>query len=1624
MSSTFFAESESSPLYQYNVPYPYQRKLIGLPTKSMEEKRAQSAPYGERNERNEFRNDGKRTLKPIQTDALNDPDTHNIKRGKSAPSVKNSKVNFEFTDNALTTDGEEVILTKQSNEENDPNIKNSFNQEPFNLDSYSDGLDEVDTLQNIDPSLLWLLDVTTAIHSQFDRQAQLTNKHMSILDSLLNPNTAVILTESAAPPPSSPMKANKSNSNLAVTIDENDNNQDLFSHTIQKEENHNFAFDDNNDIPLPTNYDWMEGLPEIDKEKVQLKSNKSDKKTKNKKQKHGKTKLLFDEKVVSKSPYLIHLKKNHVDVTHPISNAVEKKPKKRESSPNKKSIAALDTSSSPVQTMSFAASLAVAPLPSKIAPLAVKREERSKWTLETTTLAYRASTGGAFPELPGTRELNSRQDKINALDRIITKQSQQMFDNPATKEAIYDLFSNENLELMRQKLLSAAAVANKQIQVLERDENNEDQFISQPILTAPSPYPLSRANSPYKDQFSSDQNKFSNDPNNDNNDKNNDAKLIQFDSFRSMISQDDGDDVRDDNDNDMDSLTINSSSDESSKFFFNPNSRNHNKKSFPNSFNQTKSKLSPNESIKSKKSDFEFSLLDENNAIESEALKIQQKHRDPLYNILREEVDRIERKRMMVPVNAHNNKPKRDSQSARRESRASLDISTSIGNSSNGNSGNLNYGIDDDLVQQNISPSEIRSFSSFQTLPPAVWVTSRVVYFLMITYHRNIVRQKRFAKLRATMRMDELWDILEKHYQQIVNGEGGSVDSYYCWSVLRELLSVPVLFVKAIKIIEHGHNPKFLKVNKTVANKPDDDCSMNDNMPTDGSLDQSANNDDDIYENWSELFYETFPLPLLEPLRQLVGQGMALFKQEILHSVPVSAKLCNWAKRVIANIYSASIKKVKSDSIGPKVAATKIPLGKGKRKQGGIQSIQLQILQSFDTSHAKHLELTGDGSNGAVDSSNISIQSNSESTARPFSGYGKLPPNMTLISELPFPNSLPEMLRLATNISKLQNYNNKTNTSSLVPIAKCFSYAVSLAKPIDRVDLLLTGYEKAVLANRNSMAMLRQYKRDIDGRRINKREEELLASGGYSEKEIQDLVEINERFIKEYYEGVLRGLSASPLHRVMTSQFHSHHNHHHKPKENSSQKLLTVSFNQNDVTNEVVQDGKNKNKLISHDPNARMKGEGLIDYAGRISRVTECVLLFLPMPHGRLPNETMKKRSKHKKAAVDYTVKFSLVLANDLQHSRSKQTIPSDDYDEQSAPIYGERVLFESGNQVDNSNSYEYTSTSSLTNVRYVVFVTDTRSSWSAYQLTSRMAKPTDTIILVHIPFLEPLARPSLVASSAEKGIHIYNQSGKEGSPMLSSVSMASYTTQSRACASRIERIVAFYKTTGLNVFIASDNNNEATDAANGYVPGYFDRTRSVLSMRMVDQTIQSQTKNSFRRYSLMEKNIIIEEDSSIINQSTIDTSSIQHTDLLRPNNNNSSSRPLLSDLIKSTKYSFMHNVSVIGLVIRMLKVLSSLDPTFLVLGATSEEILSAAAGIIKDNYDNHDELMNDNQDNKNGEKKDENDHNNEDLLLQWTPSYSVKGGEEGEVDVGDDTFITSKPRNNNDKDDNPDSPA
>jgi hypothetical protein len=272
-----------------------------------------------------------------------------------------------------------------------------------------------------------------------------------------------------------------------------------------------------------------------------------------------------------------------------------------------------------------------------------------------------------------------------------------------------------------------------------------------------------------------------------------------------------------------------------------------------------------------------YDYFDEDEGFQDTAVIVANLHADPLYRILREEIERLELHEQQQQQRGYSGGGVTGVTGVRPVSgRPPSGTAASLALTKQLVPGLSNY--KSRQLGPVICAPELKTLGSFLSLPPAVWMTCRLTYFLLLAFYECVALPGRHREFRYQLNLEPLWCGLDQQVRdkQVCMAD---VEFKYSWPMLQEIVTrYPVLVTRLLHVMEHG--------------LPNEDP---DGAPFEASL-----------------FFNAFPPTKLLYLRDLVKQGMGLLDPaELIHTVPVSAQLCDWCKRIIARIYSSCLTRLR-----------------------------------------------------------------------------------------------------------------------------------------------------------------------------------------------------------------------------------------------------------------------------------------------------------------------------------------------------------------------------------------------------------------------------------------------------------------------------------------------------------------------------------------------------------------------------------------------------------------------------------------------------------------------------------------------------------------------------------------
>jgi hypothetical protein len=186
--------------------------------------------------------------------------------------------------------------------------------------------------------------------------------------------------------------------------------------------------------------------------------------------------------------------------------------------------------------------------------------------------------------------------------------------------------------------------------------------------------------------------------------------------------------------------------------------------------------------------------LNDQDALEEAMEMLNSIHIDPLYRIIRDEIETI--------------KAQQEQSAAMAASAAVIPMMNNTTNTSssrvNSRSGQRGVALQPLAVTNaSINPSNIKVLSNFQSLPPSAWALCRITYFLVMAYYETIAMRPDYLEYRRVSQLESLWLILERHYNE-ENLNTSTINKIFSWPYLQELMAQPALFTKLLECVENG----------------------------------------------------------------------------------------------------------------------------------------------------------------------------------------------------------------------------------------------------------------------------------------------------------------------------------------------------------------------------------------------------------------------------------------------------------------------------------------------------------------------------------------------------------------------------------------------------------------------------------------------------------------------------------------------------------------------------------------------------------------------------------------------------------------------------------------------------
>ena len=383
-------------------------------------------------------------------------------------------------------------------------------------------------------------------------------------------------------------------------------------------------------------------------------------------------------------------------------------------------------------------------------------------------------------------------------------------------------------------------------------------------------------------------------------------------------------------------------------------------------------------------------------------------------------------------------------------------------------------------LHSTINTSELKILSTFRSLPSGVWFTCRVVYFLVMAYYEYVIRRGKGVDSSSSSNNNEsssspcsnlsaLWAVLEK--QQVEEQVTiDSIENNYSWPLLQLIIEkFPLQFTKLLHIIEFGSS--HASSSSSSSSSPPKGGKQQHQQPpprmttattTTTTATATTGKEHDISPAAAAtVFFNSFPLSNLILLRNIVKQGMWIFQSHaLMHTVTVSAQLCDWCKRVMAGIYTSCLVRLRAlQSVG---------------NNAGVSALRST---AYYTSATRGDAITSSSSSGAfqqqqqpskskvMDVFKLQVAHNGAEHSR-----ASMPPYFTFVLAVDdafnaqtffnykksSQNSrMQQQLLLRGGGSSSSDQYPSTMVKSNIPPSEMLSRALSLVKPSDRLDLLL-----------------------------------------------------------------------------------------------------------------------------------------------------------------------------------------------------------------------------------------------------------------------------------------------------------------------------------------------------------------------------------------------------------------------------------------------------------------------------------------------------------------------------------------------------------------------------------------
>jgi hypothetical protein len=783
--------------------------------------------------------------------------------------------------------------------------------------------------------------------------------------------------------------------------------------------------------------------------------------------------------------------------------------------------------------------------------------------------------------------------------------------------------------------------------------------------------------------------------------------------------------------------------------------------------------------------------LNDQDALEEAVEMLNSIHIDPLYRIIRDEIETI--------------KAQQEQSAAMAASAAvvpmmnTTNTSSSRVNSRSGHrGGNAQVALQPLAVTNaSINPSNIKVLSNFQSLPPSAWALCRITYFLVMAYYETIAMRPDYLEYRRVSQMESLWLILERHYNE-ENLNTSTINKIFSWPYLQELMAQPALFTKLLECVENGVQlaPNQWKLFQDNVKKRIYQVRKSQLMPPNAldrfkklrgsnggggsgeevphsqtpspAVEGESNNNQGVgiafphtllssggdpsssssipaesltnNEQSRNLFYDLFPIPALHPLRELVssakiflmGTTSSLYHHD--HSTPgTSHPGVPGTPLAVTVTLTSWIKRV----IALIYISTTQRLKEGRGIAGNSSSLVNNNNSIMNESQEMQLQ--------SVEGSPTIITPGTGGGARRAitptmtTTPGVLATNPKFLHTTHFSDRISSLLILhQPPASQHQRVGGSSNPFSGQRKAIAFDGNDVLLKGVPAYFQISTGLVKPS-DDFNVLIM-----KPVSQNQTNK--------PPYQQQQQQSLDNNNDEFqnlLKEIQKH-LRTTSGSPLHTVQIL-----------PMENYyllKQKVYTNNNNNSDL-NENNLDIHNKSELIDK---CFILHDGLL-YCLQINDLvfqkymffhpeddqsvgSQAHQLFLQKQLQKNPHAHQLTLAPNISTALNekfvdlFLTEFKIGQKNHPFMKLRKYTTLSDDIYSLAEKALKEKFTFSVGlisdSMMTRTTSGQATSTTGMKCSHYAVCINDTRNSWNGFEMARKLAKENDQIYLVYIPMI------------------------------------------------------------------------------------------------------------------------------------------------------------------------------------------------------------------------------------------------------------------------------------------------